>query len=298
VSPAVRFFLALLVDGALAGVVYAVIALAFVIVYKASRVINFSLGEWVMLGSRLVAAGLYGLGLGLAGAAGGAFAGMVGFAVVWNRLVLRRLVGRPLISLIMVTLGLGMVMRGGSALAFRGVPGAIPLPIRGEAIDAWGLSIPGDKLVAAAVAALAIAAVTWLFQRSRVGLALRAIADDQAAAMAVGIDLDRYFSITWALVGGVSVLAGVLWTAASAGGFGLVLLGLKVFPIVVIGGLDSLVGCIAGAIAIGVLESLAAGYLDPLLGGGFSSVASYVALIAMLFARPTGLFGRPAVERV
>src|SRR5262245_65231241 len=103
-----RFFLALLVDGALAGLVYAVIALAFVIVYKASRVINFSLGEWVMLGSRLVAAGLHGLGLGLAGAAGGACAGMVGFAVVWNRLVLRRLVGRLLISLIMVTLGLGM----------------------------------------------------------------------------------------------------------------------------------------------------------------------------------------------
>src|SRR5262249_5966355 len=156
-------------------------------------------------------------------------------------------------------------MRGGSTLAFRGVPGAIPLPIPGEAIDAWGLPIPAERLVAAAVAAVAIAAVTWLFQRSRVGLALRAIADDQEAAMAVGIDLDRYFSITWALVGGVSVLAGVLWTAASGGGFGLVLLGLKVFPIVVIGGLDSLVGCIAGAIAIGVLESLAAGYLDPIL---------------------------------
>ena len=123
-----RFFLALLVDGALAGVLYALVAVAFVIVYKASRVINFSLGEWVMLGARLTAVGLHQLAWGLGGAAGGACAGMVGFAVVWNRIVLRRLVGKPLIALIMVTLGLGMVMRGGSALAFRGVPPPFPYP--------------------------------------------------------------------------------------------------------------------------------------------------------------------------
>jgi len=293
-----RFFLALFVDGALAGVVYAVVALAFVIVYKASRIINFSLGEWVMLGSRLTAAGLHQLGWGLAGATGGACFGMLGFAVVWNRLVLRRLVGRPLISLIMVTFGLGMVMRGGSALVFRGIPGTIPLPLAGEPLDAWGIQIPTDKLLAAAVAAVAITVVTWLFQRCRVGLALRAVADDQEAAMAVGIDLDRYFSITWALAGVVSVLGGILWTATSGGGFGLILLGLRVFPIVVIGGLDSLPGCIVGALVVGILESLIGGYLDPVLGGGFSSVTSYLALIVMLYARPTGLFGRPAVERV
>jgi branched-chain amino acid transport system permease protein len=293
-----RFFLALLVDGALAGVVYALIALAFVIVYKASRIINFSLGEWVMLGARLTAAGLHELGLGLAAAAGGACAGMVGFAIMWNRLVLRRLVGRPLISLIMVTLGLGMVMRGGSALGFRSVPGAIPLPVAVDTLDVWGLPIASDRVLAAAAAVVVIAAVTWLFQRSRAGLALRAIADDQEAAMAVGIDLDRYFSFTWALAGAVSVLGAILWTAASGGGFGLILLGLKVFPIVVIGGLDSVPGCIVGAMVIGLLESLAAGYLDPILGAGFSSVASYIALIAMLYARPNGLFGRPAVERV
>lgn len=293
-----RFFLALLVDGALAGVVYALVALAFVIVYKASRIINFSLGEWVMLGARLTALGLHQFTLGLAGAAAGASVGMVGFAVVWNRIVLRRLVGRPLIALIMVTLGLGMVMRGGSALAFRGVPGAIPLSLAGEPLDLWGIPIAPEKLFAAIAAAVTITAVTWLFQRTRVGLALRAVADDQEAAMAAGIDLDRYFSITWALTGVVSVIGGILWTAASGGGFGLVLLGLRVFPIVVIGGLDSLPGCVVGALAIGILESLAGGYLDPVLGGGFSSVTSYLALIAMLYARPTGLFGRPAVERV
>ena len=292
------FLLALLIDGALAGVVYALVALAFVIVYKASRIINFSLGEWVMLGARLTALGLHQLAWGLAGAVGGACAGMVGFAIVWNRIVLRRLVGRPLIALIMVTLGLGMVMRGGSSLAFRGVPGTIPLPLAREPLDLWGIPIAPEKLLAAAVAAIAITAVAWLFQWSRVGLALRAVADDQEAAMAAGIDLNRYFSITWALAGVVSVLGGILWTAASGGGFGLILLGVRVFPIVVIGGLDSLPGCIVAAMAIGILESLAGGYLDPILGGGFSSVTSYLALMAMLYARPTGLFGRPVVERV
>ncbi|HTY78896.1 MAG TPA: branched-chain amino acid ABC transporter permease [Candidatus Bathyarchaeia archaeon] len=293
-----RFFLALLVDGALAGVVYALVALAFVIVYKASRIINFSLGEWVMLGARLTALGLHQFAWGLAGAAGGACAGMVGLAIVWNRIVLRRLVGRPLIALIMVTLGLGMVMRGGSSLAFRGVPGTIPLPLAGESLDMWGVPVAPENLLAAVAAGVLITAVTWLFQRTRIGLALRAMADDQEAAMAAGVDLDRYLSITWALAGVVSVLGGILWTAASGGGFGLILLGLRVFPIVVIGGLDSLAGCIVGAMGIGILESLAGGYLDPVLGGGFSSVTSYLALIVMLYARPTGLLGRPVVERV
>lgn len=293
-----QFFLALLVDGALAGIVYALVALAFVIVYKASRIINFSLGEWAMLGARLTAVGLHQLAWGLGGAAAGACAGMVGFAVVWNRSVLRRLVGQPLIALIMVTLGLGMVMRGGSALAFRGVSATIPLPLAGESLDVWGIAIPTAKLLAAGTAIVVIAAVTWFFQWSRTGLAMRAVADDQEAAMAAGIDLDRYFSITWALAGVVSVLGGILWTAASGGGFGLVLLGLRVFPIVVIGGLDSLPGCIVGAMAIGVLESLASGYLDPMVGAGFSGVTSYLALIVMLYARPTGMFGQPVLERV
>jgi len=151
---------------------------------------------------------------------------------------------------------------------------------------------------AVVVATLSIAIVTWFFLGSRTGLALRAIADDPQAAQAMGIDVERHFSITWILTGAISVLAGAVWTSAAGGGFGLVLVGLKVFPIVIIGGLDSIAGTIAGAAVVGVLESLAAGYLDPLLGGGFSNIAAYLVLIAMLFARPYGLFGRADVERV
>jgi len=294
----VLFFLSLIVDGALAGAIYALISLAFVVVYKASRMINFALGEWAMVGARLAATGLYALALGLAGAVGFAGASMVGMGVAFNRVVLRRLVGRPLISLIMVTLGLGALMRGAAALLFRGIPAAVPLPIPRDPLDVQGVMIPMEKLVAALVAAVAIAVVNWFFHRSRTGVALRAIADDQQAAMAMGIDVDRHFAITWAMVGVLSVVAGTLWAAVAGAGFGVALVGLKVFPIVIIGGLDSIAGTIVGAVAVGILESLAAGYLDPHIGGGSGTMVSYLLLIATLFVRPYGLFGRPQVERV
>src|SRR6267143_1682367 len=252
----VRFFAALVVDGALAGALYALVALAV------------------------------------------GCAGMAGLGVAFNRVVLRRLVGQPVISVIMVTIGLGALVRGAAALAFGGVPAGISLPALADPIVIGGVPIGADKLVAAVIAAACTAVVAWLLHGSRTGVALRAIADDQQAAMSAGIDLHRHFAITWALVGVVSVLAGTLGTQVAGGGLGKVLVGLKVFPIVIIGGLDSIAGTIIGALAVGVLESLAAGYLDPPLGGGFSNIASYLVLLGVLFVRPYGLFGRPDVRRV
>src|SRR5213593_4115989 len=197
---------------------YAPAALAFVVVYKASRMMNFALGEWLMLGSRLVATGIHGLGVGLVAAVGGSAAVMVGAALVFSRLVLRRLVSRPLISLIMITIGLGALMRGASAIVFAGIPGRIGLPV------------PTDPLIIRGVP----------------------VAADQQVAMTAGIDVERYFALTWMMMGVLSVLAGTLWTVVSGSGFGVVLLGLKVFPIVIIGGLDSIAGTVVGAIVIGV----------------------------------------------
>lgn len=294
----VLFLASLLVDGALAGIVYALIALSFVVVYKASRMVNFALGEWVMVASRLVAAGLHVMALPLAGALGAACAVMVVFSLAVNRVIVQPLIGHPLISLIMVTLGLGALMRGAAAIAFQGVPSAVSLPIPQEPLSVLGLAVPIGRLVAAAVAAVTIVVVTCFFSRSRTGLALRAVADDQQGAMAVGIDIHRHFAITWALVGILSVVAGTLWAFVAGGGFGLILVGLKVFPIVIIGGLDSIPGTIVGGVLVGVLESLAAGYLDPIVGGGFSNIAAYLMLIAMLFVRPYGLLGRADVERI
>ena len=292
------YFAALLVDGLLASAVYALVALAFVVVYKASGAVNFALGELAMLGSRLVATGIHAAELGLASAIGSASAGMVVGALAFNRLVLRHMVGRPLISLIMVTLGLGPLIRGAAALTFGAIPGAIPLPIPSDPLDVYGVLVPAGRLVAATIAIICITAVAAFFRFSRTGLALRAISDDQQVAMAMGIDVHGHVALTWAMVGVISVFTGVLWTFTVGGGLGVVVIGLKVFPILVVGGLDSVAGIMVGAVVIGVLESLSAGYLDPVLGAGFSSIAPYVLLLAVLFVRPYGMFGRPRIERV
>jgi branched-chain amino acid transport system permease protein len=292
------FFLSLLIEGALAGAVYALIALAFVVVYKASRVINFALGEWLMLGSLLVATGVHLLGVGILSAVSLACVAMFAVALMFNRLVLQHLIGQPLISILMVTLGVGALFRGLANLAFGRIPSGIALPIAPGPLILGDLRIPADKLIAALIATCCVALVAWFHHRSRTGVALRAIADDQQAAMAAGIDIHRHLLIVWCMAGAVCVVAGTLWTYVSGGGFGTALVGLKIFPIVIIGGLDSIPGTIIAAILVGVLESLATGYLDPILGGGCGLLASYLALLAMLFARPFGLFGREQVERV
>jgi branched-chain amino acid transport system permease protein len=292
------FLVALVIDGALAGAIYALIALGFVVVYKASRVINFALGEWLMLGALLGAVGAHRLALGLPGALLAACVAMIGFAALFSRLVLRRLVGRPVVSLIMVTLGLGALMRGGAAVAFRGTPGAAALPIPSDALALGGFFVALDKLVAGGIAALAVAAISAVFRWSRTGVALRAIADDDRAAMAAGIDVQHHLVIAWGTLGVLSVVAGTLWTSVASGGLGLVLVGLRVFPVVVIGGLDSIPATIVAALLVGVLESLVAGYVDPLLGAGFSTIAPFVLIIVVLFTRPHGLLGSADVRRV
>lgn len=282
----------------LAGAIYALIALAFVLVYKASRMINFAVGEWIMLGALLAGAGYHALGLGLAGAVLFAAIGMAAFGVIFSRIIVKRLTGHPVISLIMVTIGLGAIMRGTAALVFAGIPSGLPLPVAPEPLLLDGLPAPREKLIAALVAASGIALLTWFYQYSRTGIALRAIADDPNAAAAAGIDVHRLFAIVWAIAGVTAAIAGILWTFVNGGGFGVALVGLKIFPIVIIGGLDSVPGTMIAAMLIGILESLGAGYLDPHLGPGFGTISSYLLLLAMLMARPYGLFGQEPARRV
>src|SRR5262249_15445834 len=187
----VRFLAALVVDGALTGALYALVALAFVVVYRASRMINFAVGAWVMLASRFVTFGVHALGLGRPGAVVAASAGMAGLGGAFTRVGLRRLVGQPRIARVMVTLGLGALIRGATALAFAGVSSRIAWPGLPEPIVVGGVAVAPDKLVAASVAVLCTALVAWLFHGSRTGIALRAIADAQPAAMAARVDPHR-----------------------------------------------------------------------------------------------------------
>jgi len=294
----VPFLLTVVVDGVLTGVLYALVAVSFVVVYRSSRMINFALGEWAMLASGLVAAGVHTLGLSLPAAVGAGCLGMVALGLAFSRVVLRPLLGQRVIAFLMVTLGLGALMRGASALGLQGLTGRIELPIPPEPIAVHGVLVSTEKLVAAVVAALAVGLAAGLFHWSRTGLALRAIADDQQVALAMGIDVQRHFALTWGLVGVLSVIAGTLWTFVAGSGFGLALVGLKIFPIVILGGLDSLAGTIAAAVVVSVIEALAAGYLDAHLGSGFGGIAPYFVLVAVLVLRPHGFFGRGEAVRV
>jgi branched-chain amino acid transport system permease protein len=199
----VVFFLSLLIDGALSGAIYALIALAFVLVYRASHMINFAIGEWVMWGALLVASGVHTIGRGLGAALVFACAGMIALAFSFNRLVLRRMTAPPVIASIMITLALGAVMRGAGAVIFAGVPSGIS-PIIADQIMIDGVPIATDKLVAALVAALCIALVGAFYRLSRTGLALQALADDRQTAMSVGIDVDHHLLIVWSIAGVIS----------------------------------------------------------------------------------------------
>ena len=190
----IAFFLSLLIEGVLAGAIYTLIALAFVLIYKASRMINFAIGECVMFGALLAGTGVH-MGLGLVGASLFACVGMAAFGLAFNAAVVRKLVTGPAITLIMVTLGLGALMRGAAALIFAGVPTAIILPVPADPIMIHGVPVPPDKLGAALIAAFCVAVFIWFYERTRTGIALRAICDDQQAALAAGIDAHRHFAL-------------------------------------------------------------------------------------------------------
>jgi len=292
------FFVLLLSNGILIGLMYSLIALGFVLVYKATDAINFAQGEFVMIAGWGVAAAmaLYGAPLWLAVAAG--LGGMIGFGFGLERVVLRPLIGRPIVAVIMATIGLAAVLRGLGPLLWGAETRALPLPIADSPI-VWGpLFIPPIQLVGAVVSLLFLAAFGWFFLKSRKGIAMRAVADNQQVAMALGINVERYFALAWAMAGVVSALGGIVWGSLLGVDVHLALVGFKVFPVVILGGLDSIPGAIVGGLLVGLVENVAAGYIDPYVGGGTKDFAPYVLMIVALMVRPYGIFGRQIIERV
>jgi branched-chain amino acid transport system permease protein len=321
--PALAFFLVdekfrqTVIVGLVIGSLYALIALGFVLIYKASQVVNFAQGEFVMLGGYIAAVLLtaYNIPLMLAlplvlliGAALG---------MVVERLMLRPLIGKPLIAIVMATIGLAAILRGGVATLWlpfyspdnqRELPGLSIFgfkPFDDTIVNILDTPIRRSDLWAVGLAVLFIVAFTIFFRYTRTGIAMQAVADDQGAAQAQGISVKQVFAIAWAIaimvafVGGMllGVRQGVSVTNLSA-------IGLKVFPAVILGGLESLTGAIVGGIVIGLLEQFTGAYLNPPLersginAGGLDGVMPFVVLIVILMIRPHGLFGRPAIERV
>jgi branched-chain amino acid transport system permease protein len=294
-----NFFLQLAINGLVVGSIYALVAMGFVIIYKATSVLNFAQGEFLLLGAygSLVLLTRFHLPLYAAVLLTLALAAVLGLAI--ERLILRPLVGEPVISVIMVTLGLSSILRavvqgiwGTDTRPFPEVFPSAPLMLGQVPVSrayAWSLGCVVVLLVA----------FSLFFKYSRLGIAMRATAFSQQVALSMGISVRRIFALAWAIAAVVSAVGGILLGAVRTGvDQSLALIGLKVLPVVILGGLDSVPGAIAGGLLIGVLENLAGGYLDPLCGGGVKEVAPFVILVAILMIKPYGLFGKVRIERV
>src|SRR6266851_443474 len=227
-----------------------------------------------------------------------AFAGMIALGFGLERVVLRPMIGRPVIAVVMATIGLAAVLRGTATMAFGAGTRVIDMPVSDEPFHLGPVMLPPVELVGAGVSLVFLAAFTWFFLKSRTGIAMRAVADNQQVSMAMGINVRRYFALAWAMAGVVSALGGVVWGAMLSVDNQLALVGLKVFPVVILGGLDSVMGAVVGGLIVGIVENLAAGYLDPYVGGGTKDFAPYVLMILVLMVRPEGIFGRRRIERV
>jgi branched-chain amino acid transport system permease protein len=292
-----QFTLVLLTNGVMIGLMYALLALGFVLIYKATDAINFAQGEFVMFAGFIAAAtALAGFSFWVAAAV--AIAGMIALGFGLERVVLRPMIGRPVIAVVMATIGLAAVLRGVAVLAFGAGTKAIVMPIGDTPLFLGPVMLSPVQLVGAGVSILFLAGFTWFFMKSRTGVAMRAVADNQQVAMAMGINIRRYFALAWAMAGVVSALGGVVWGAMLGIDNQLALVGLKVFPVVILGGLDSIAGAVIGGLIVGIVENLAAGYLDPYVGGGTKDFAPYVLMILVLMIRPEGIFGRRRIERV
>jgi len=301
VDAQVGFFVEVLVGGLLAGVMYSLVALGFVLIYKASGVFNFAQGTMVFFAA-LTYVSLAERGWNLWLALLVTLVVMVALGVAIERVVLRPLVNQPQITLFMATIGLTFVLEGLSQLIWGSQPHGLELGIADVPMEwlsqKWNINVSQFDLFAALVAGALVAALAVLFQKTRVGRALRAVADDHQAALAVGIPLQHIWAIVWAVAGVVALVAGLMWGVRNGVQFALTFVALKALPVLLIGGFESIPGAILGGLIIGATEKLAEVYVGPMVGGGIESWFAYVVALLFLLVRPEGLFGEKRIDRV
>ncbi len=293
-----EFYLDLVINGLLVGLMYALVALGFVLIYKATSVINFAQGDLVMFAGYASAFLLVDLGVPLWLMLILVSVGMVLFGFLQERVILRPLVGQPVISVIMVTIGLSFALQGITTIFWGAKTRELALPVPHDPYIIGPVFISPINIVAAVVSIVFLVVFYLFFTRSRMGVAMRAVADDQQASMVVGINVPWVFALSWGIAGLAATAGGIIWGNQIGVDTFLNLVGLKVFPVVILGGLESIGGAILGGLIMGVVESLAAGYFDPLVGGGTKDFVPYVLMILVLFIRPYGMFGHETIERV
>jgi branched-chain amino acid transport system permease protein len=292
-----QFFIEVLVGGLLSGVMYSLVAIGFVLIYKTSGVLNFAQGA-MLLFAALTFVSLVERGVPFWLALGATLVVMVVLGITVERVVLRPLVNQSPMTLFMATLGLSYVIEGAAQLLWGTQVHGLDLGIDDVPFEIGGVLISQFDLFAAAIAGALVASFALFFRYTRTGLAFRAVADDQFAAMAVGLRLSRVWAAVWTAAGTVALVAGLLWGARLGVQFSLSLVVLKALPVLVLGGFDSVAGAIVGGLLIGAIEKLAEVYVGPLFGGGIEAWAAYVVALAFLLLRPSGLFGQKLVERV
>lgn len=286
-------FIQLTAYGLANGAVLALAALGFVLIYKATSVLNFAQGELLLVGAYLfyTAFVLLRLPLVLAVIAGVVGAAVLGVAI--ERLVLRPLIGEDPIAVIMVTIGLAAVLKAVVQMFFGTAPQQMPKVLPAGTVEIAGAPVPLDRVLAVGIAAVVLAGFTAFFRWSRHGIAMRAVADDQQAALVQGISVRRIFALAWALAAVSALIGGFLLADIAEVSQNIASFGLVVFPVVILGGLDSVPGTIVGGVVIGLLSQYAEG-----LSPGASQVVPYIALVLILLVRPYGLFGQTRIERV
>jgi branched-chain amino acid transport system permease protein len=298
------FLLRVLWEGLVSGILYALIALGFVLIFKASNVLNFAQGIMVVFAA-LTLVGLHSLGFPAYAALALTVGVMLLLAYSVERLVLRPLVNQPAIILFMATIGLTFFLIGLGELVFGGDPKVMITQQLGLPTGTIRTEIGGQRFImqrldiaAAVIAVIMVTVLAVFFHRTRIGRALRAVADDHQAAMSVGISLNQIWVIVWFAAGIVALVTGIMWSAKSDVSFALEIIAFRALPVLILGGLTSIPGAIVGGLIIGVGEKMGELYWGHLLGGGIDSwLAYFIALVFLLF-RPQGLFGERIIERV
>ena len=296
-----QFFFEVLIGGLLAGVMYSLVALGFVLIYKASGVFNFAQGSMVYLAA-VSLVGFTEMGAPFWVAILLVLGVMVLLAIFTERVVLRPLVNQPQITLFMATIGLSFFIEGLAQMVWGANIRGLELGLADEPLawitDSTGMNISKFDIVSAGIAALMVAVLTVFFNKTRIGRALRAVADDHQAALAVGIPLQHIWVIVWTVAGFVALVTGMLWGARNGVSFSLTFLALKALPVLILGGFESIAGAIIGGLIIGATEKLAEVYIGPYVGGGIESWFPYVLALLFLLVRPEGLFGEKHIDRV
>ncbi len=298
----INFFFEVLIGGLLSGVMYALVAIGFVLIYKASGVFNFAQGAMVFFAALTCVGIMDKFGLSLWLAIPLTMLTMIVLGMAIERVVLRPLVNQPEITLFMATIGLTFFIEGLAQLMWGSQVHKLDLPIEDVPMqflmDHFNIIVSQFDLVAAGICALLVICLALLFSKTKVGRALRAVADDHQAALAVGIPLQRIWAVVWGVAGLVAMVAGLLWGARNGVQFALTFVALKALPVLILGGFTSVPGAIVGGLIIGASEKLAEVYLGPMVGGGIEGWFPYVLALLFLLVRPEGLFGERIIRRI